>query len=117
METSLRFDTQVLPGHRIEVCAPELPEGARVALFVTDSSEGANRRYPSIIEAAYDDLVAKELHSTLTEAEAIRLKDICQVIADIDRLTLSDDIRVERLNQVESVLIHLRAEIDSLPDS
>ena len=34
MQTTLRLETTVLPGHRLEVSAPELPEGARVEVIV-----------------------------------------------------------------------------------
>ena len=34
MQTALRLETTVLPGHRLEVSAPELPEGARVEVIV-----------------------------------------------------------------------------------
>jgi hypothetical protein len=117
MHTALRFSTTVLPGHRIEVTTPELPEGAHVELIVTDPSVEPFRRYPSALEAEYDTLIDKELHCTLTEAEALRLQDICNVIAEIDRLTLSNDIRVQRLDQIEANLSQLRAEIEALPDA
>lgn len=34
MQTTLRLETTVLPGHRLEISAPELPEGARVEVIV-----------------------------------------------------------------------------------
>jgi len=34
MQTALRFETTILPGHRLELCAPELPEGVRVEVIV-----------------------------------------------------------------------------------
>jgi hypothetical protein len=34
MQTALRTETTVLPGHRLEISAPELPEGARVEVIV-----------------------------------------------------------------------------------
>ena len=34
MPTTLRMETTVLPGHRLEVSAPELPEGAKVEVIV-----------------------------------------------------------------------------------
>ena len=39
------------------------------------------------------------------------------VIAEIDRLTLSNDIRNQRLNQVNADLAQLRAEIEALPEA
>jgi hypothetical protein len=34
MQTALRMETTVLPGHRLEIIAPELPEGAKVEVIV-----------------------------------------------------------------------------------
>ncbi len=34
MQSALRMETTVLPGHRLEISAPELPEGARVEVIV-----------------------------------------------------------------------------------
>ena len=117
MQTALRFSTTVQSGHRIEVTAPELPEGAHVELIVTDSSAESLRRYPSVLEAEYEVLIDKELHCTLSEAESLRLQDICRIIEDIDRLTLSNDIRTQRLEQIGAELAQIRVEIDSLPNA
>jgi hypothetical protein len=34
MQTTLRVETTVLPGHRLEIAVPELPEGAKVQVIV-----------------------------------------------------------------------------------
>jgi hypothetical protein len=34
MQSALRLETTVLPGHRLEISAPELPEGAKVEVIV-----------------------------------------------------------------------------------
>ncbi len=34
MQAALRMETTVLPGHRLEISAPELPEGAKVEVIV-----------------------------------------------------------------------------------
>ena len=34
MQKALRLETTVLPGHRLEICSPELPEGAKVEVVV-----------------------------------------------------------------------------------
>jgi hypothetical protein len=34
MQTTLRMETTVLPGHRVQISAPELPEGAKVEVIV-----------------------------------------------------------------------------------
>lgn len=44
MQAALRLETTVLPGHRLEVSAPELPEGARVEVIVVLPQQPAPRR-------------------------------------------------------------------------
>jgi hypothetical protein len=34
MQTTLRWHTTILPGHRIEITAPELPEGRTVEVII-----------------------------------------------------------------------------------
>jgi hypothetical protein len=34
MQPALRLETTVLPGHRLEISSPELPEGAKVEVIV-----------------------------------------------------------------------------------
>jgi hypothetical protein len=34
MQAALRMEATVLPGHRLEITAPELPEGAKVEVIV-----------------------------------------------------------------------------------
>ena len=34
MQAALRLETTVLPGHRLEISAPELPDGAKVEVIV-----------------------------------------------------------------------------------
>ncbi len=41
MASSIRVRTQVLPGHRIEISAPELSEGASVDVVVTPNDKPA----------------------------------------------------------------------------
>src|SRR5258708_6185589 len=117
MNTTLQFIVTVLPGHRVEAITPELPEGVCVKLTITDPSVEPFRRYPPALDAEYNALVGKELNGTLTAEEACRLQDICNVIVEIDRLTLSNDIRMQRLDQIEAELAEIRAEIEALPDA
>jgi hypothetical protein len=41
METTLRIETTVLPGNRVEFSAPELPEGAKVEVTVVLAPEAS----------------------------------------------------------------------------
>jgi hypothetical protein len=34
MQPALRMETTILPGHRLEISAPELPEGTKVEVIV-----------------------------------------------------------------------------------
>lgn len=44
MQTALRLETTVLPGHRLEISAPELPEGAKVEVIVVLPEQAQPRR-------------------------------------------------------------------------
>ena len=44
MQTALRMETTILPGHRLEFSAPELPEGAKVEVIVVLPEEPKPRR-------------------------------------------------------------------------
>jgi hypothetical protein len=49
MQTALRLETTVLPGHRLEISAPELPEGAKVEVIVV-LPEKPQAKFASAIE-------------------------------------------------------------------
>ncbi|HTU16871.1 MAG TPA: hypothetical protein VMG10_02315 [Gemmataceae bacterium] len=49
MQTALRLETTVLPGHRLEISAPELPEGAKVEVIVV-LPETPQPRFASALE-------------------------------------------------------------------
>ncbi len=44
MNAALRLETTVLPGHRLEVSSPELPEGARVEVIIVLPAPPPQRR-------------------------------------------------------------------------
>ena len=44
MQSALRMETTVLPGHRLEVIDPELPEGATVEVIVVLREQPKPRR-------------------------------------------------------------------------
>jgi hypothetical protein len=43
MQAALRMEATVLPGHRLEITAPELPEGAKVEVIVVLPEQPAPR--------------------------------------------------------------------------
>ncbi len=49
MQTALRMETTILPGHRLEISAPELPEGAKVEVIVV-LPEKPERQKTSMVE-------------------------------------------------------------------
>ncbi|MGH7174173.1 MAG: hypothetical protein ACRELG_28220 [Gemmataceae bacterium] len=49
MQTALRMETTVLPGHRLEISHPELPEGAKVEVIVV-LSEKPQAKFASALE-------------------------------------------------------------------
>ena len=49
MQTILRLEATVLPGHRLEVTAPELPEGAKVEVIVV-LPEQPEPQFGSVLE-------------------------------------------------------------------
>ena len=46
MSNTLRLSTTILPGNRLEICDPDLPEGAAVDVIVTIAQQPASQRTP-----------------------------------------------------------------------
>jgi hypothetical protein len=44
MQTTLRMETTILPGHRLEISSPEFPEGATVEVTVVVREEPKPQR-------------------------------------------------------------------------
>jgi hypothetical protein len=44
MQTALRMEATILPGHRLEISDPDLPEGAKVQVFVVLPEKPARAR-------------------------------------------------------------------------
>lgn len=61
MSAPMHFQTVVLPGHRIEIQAPELREGQRATVFVLVDDPAAPRR--CLTEILKDYQGAKQFHS------------------------------------------------------
>ena len=67
MQTTIQIRTTVLPGHRIEVAAPELPEGRTATVFVVlDDPAPAKRRLSEVL----GDYKGGEVFRTAEEVEA-----------------------------------------------
>jgi hypothetical protein len=65
--TAIQFQTTVLPGHRIEVSAPELPEGSSATVFVVLAETALPKRRLSDILAGYP---GGQLFRTAEEVDA-----------------------------------------------
>src|SRR5689334_21901434 len=121
MQTALRLQTTVLPGQRIEITAPELPEGGQVELIILFSEhlpEGSATppgRYPAWLEAAYNTLIQKKLDRTLTAEESLRLQTVREEISAIDQGY--PDIRAMQAKKLSEELAQIRAELESLSDT
>jgi hypothetical protein len=53
MTQTLQIETTILPGHRIEIQAPELPEGRSATVFVLVEEKPLSKRRLSEILADY----------------------------------------------------------------
>ena len=86
MQAALKLHTIVLPGHRIEVAAPDIPEGANVELIVyrlSDSEQSLPEQEggaaeggldPAALNAEYEALIQVQWQRSLTENERARLE-------------------------------------------
>ena len=117
MQTALHLHTTVLPGRRIEVTDPALPEGSRVELIILlppETSEPSGR-YPAALEAEYNALLHKKFARTLTEEEALRLQVVRDEMSAIDRDY--PDIGTLQAQKLSEELAQIRTELDALPDA
>jgi hypothetical protein len=117
MQTALRLQTTVLPGRRIEVTDPELPEGSKVELIILlpPETSAPPGRYPAAVEAEYNTLLQKKFARTLTAEEALRLQAVRDEMSAIDRN--APDMQALQAQKLREELAHIRAELDALPDA
>ena len=120
MTSAFRVKAKVLPGHRIEVCDPELPDGhdVEVIILLQDKSlepvEGRTR-YPEILQMEYNGLIQKKLDRTLSEHEAERLQEVRDEIAAID--SCYPDVRAAQAHEFAVELRQIRAELESVANT
>ena len=98
MQKVLRSRAAVLPGRRTESAFPELSE---------------QYCYPSAIEAEYGALTDKERNQTITEAEILRLKAICNILGDVARLNLPAAIETGQRKPPQAARHSYPASIDA----
>jgi hypothetical protein len=51
--SELRTQTTVLPGHRIEIAAPEIPEGTRVEVIIVPTTTSTSQSALDIIQSLH----------------------------------------------------------------
>lgn len=56
MQSALKLRTTILPGHRIEVTAPELPESGEVELIIVlpEPAAATSKQQPHVFASALD---------------------------------------------------------------
>ena len=116
MTSALRLNTTVLPGHRIEITAPELPDGGNVEVIILVNAPSrqdadSDGRYPALLEAEYNNLIAKKLDRSLTPDEAERLETVRDEITAID--CGNADVRRIQGDKLDEELDQLRAKLDT----
>ena len=129
MGTTLRFNTTVLPGHRIEVTTPELPEGASVELLVNQLSEigdvlqerdGASAlppSYPEDVNVEYSVLIETQWQRTLTQSEQERLEVVKVQIDAHDAASDTNRLWERQIDAIHQQLAAIRQEVEALPDA
>ena len=119
MQTAMRLQTTVLPGGRIEVTAPELPEGDQVELIILVAEHtvagvpAPSSRYPVVLEMEYNDLIEKKLSGTLAPTDELRLQAVRDEITAIDQNY--PDVRAMNRQKLTAELAAIRAELEALP--
>lgn len=125
MQAALKLQTTVLPGHRIEVSTPDLPEGLSVELIIyrlpkTESSSVADvpiRPYPEALNAEYEALIQMQWERALTENEQARLEAIKAEIDALDAGSDTHQIWEKQIAQIHQQLAAIRQEVEALPDA
>jgi hypothetical protein len=79
MQTALRLETTILPGHRLEISDPELPEGAKVEVIVlileTSSRPAPDAEREKARAAALDQFLALARSSSFRSAGPYPTRD------------------------------------------
>lgn len=126
MQAALTLQTTVLPGHRIEVAAPDIPEGASVELVIyclpekeqiLSKTDAPITPYPEALNAEYMALIQTQWQRTLTENEQARLEAIKAEMDALDAASDTHRIWERRIESIRQQLAIIRQEVESLPDA
>ena len=67
MRSALHVQTTILPGHKIEISAPNLPEGEAVEVFIVLPESSSSERHSAL--ALLEELPGQCLFKTSEEAD------------------------------------------------
>jgi hypothetical protein len=129
MQAALRLQAAILPGKRIEITAPELPERGTVELviFLPEMAEtapqetlhvsAAHNRYPEALNDEYNALIQTQWQRALTMQEAARLEELKAQINAYDGAADTDSVWERSLTRIREQLAEIRREVEALPDT
>jgi hypothetical protein len=117
MQAALKLHAPILPGKRIEVTDPELPESGIVELHIYLSNTESHSRYPDALNTEYNTLIQAEWQRGLTAEEEARLAEIRAEINTIDAASGADETWKRGIQQIHEQLAAIRREIEALPDA
>jgi hypothetical protein len=116
-EAVLKIQTTVLPGHRIEVATPDIPEGASVELLVyrlPDAPVDADR---TALDAEYEALIAAQWQRELTEPEKQRLEEVKTALNSLAAPAGSPPFFDQQIAHIQQQLAAIRQLVEALPDA
>jgi hypothetical protein len=129
MQAAIRLQTAILPGKRIEITAPELPERGTVELVIflpdmaetvpqeTPNASAAHNRYPEALNDEYNALIQTQWQRALTAQEAARLEELKAEMNALDAASYPDSIWERPLTRIREQLAEIRREVEALPDT
>jgi hypothetical protein len=116
MQAALKLHAPILPGKRIEITAPELPESGTVELHIF-LPETPQSRYPEALNIEYNTLIQTEWQRLLTAEEEARLAEIRAEINAIDAASGEDETWKQGIKQIHEQLAAIRREVEALPNA
>lgn len=132
MDSALRVNATVLPGHRIELAAPDFEEGSLVEVHIRDASLSTkplsdpsssalsatteHQFYPTELELEYQKLVSIQWQRALTFEESHRLGEVKGRMNELDQAVSPMPAWKAGMDRLELALEVLARKIDALPD-
>jgi hypothetical protein len=129
MGAAMRVNTTVLPGQRIEVSTPGIPEGSNVELVIYIDPESSqdleepgaqsmiDEQYLFELDREYETLIEIQWSRPLTIAEQQRLDAIKQAMDAIDSDSPASRQFRRQIAMIHEQLAAIRHEVESLPSA